>query len=294
MFDIFFSPDIVRLIAILKGAGYGTPNAERRTPNAERRTPNAERRTPNVEGRGASKGGSMAADLWVVEFAGEVSCTVRHDVANWLAAFDVCVLRVEETLKHKANTDFDRIRPCAVVGLAASAQVSRTVLLERAARLATLAACVIVDETFDERLGGDLLRVGVQEYLDVTRADETELIRRIEYAVVRNESRECQGVGCRLKPVDWQRTNDIYHGLPRREREVLDLLIALRDPKQIARELGTGWTTVRTQTKNIREKFGVASTQQLITLVLHTLYQRPASDHQENLRNGQNDDCSHL
>ncbi|MBC8356641.1 MAG: helix-turn-helix transcriptional regulator [Planctomycetes bacterium] len=220
----------------------------------------------------------MAADLWGVDCGG-VSCSARRDIVEWLGDFDVSVMNANETLERSPNAVMCHTRPCAVVGLIQSAEIRQPVLLNNSTCLASLAACVLLDETFDERLGVNLLRTGVQEYLDVTRIDANELIRRIEYAVIRSESQEYPIVNRQLATVDWQRTNDIYHGLPRCEREVLDLLIAMRDPKQIARELGKGYTTVRTQTKNLREKFDVESTQQLVVLMVHTLYQRPASSH---------------
>ena len=219
----------------------------------------------------------MAAELWVVECGGEISEPVRRDVMDWLAGFDVEALTFSESLEQIRDADFCLVPPIAIVGLIHSLEADRQALFERSACLASVAACVMLDVSFDERLGSELLRAGTQDYLDVTRLDADELTRRIEYAVIRSEPRESAIAGPALNDVEWQRVNDVYRGLPQRERQVLDLLIAMRDPKQIARELGTEYTTVRTQTKSLRDKFGVESTQQLVVLMMHALYHRPSA-----------------
>jgi DNA-binding NarL/FixJ family response regulator len=233
----------------------------------------------------------MAADLWMVDFGGEMSEARRGEVMGWLAGFDIATMTSTEAGERLRDGNAKLTRPCAVVGLLHSSEADRRAVLETAECLGAVVACVILDLSFDERLGGELLRGGVQDYLDLTRLDADELIRRIEYAVIRSEPRVPSIAGSVLTAIEWQRVNDVYHGLPRREREVLDLLIAMRDQKQIARELGTKYTTVRTQINNLREKFGVDSTQRLVVLMVHTLYQKLGYGQSQNSQNGQNDDC---
>jgi len=236
----------------------------------------------------------MAADLWIVDFGGEISETLRGNVIGWLAGFDVVTMTAGEASEQLCDSDTNRARPCAIVGLLHSAEADREAVLETAECLGSLVACVILDLSFDERLGSELLRAGAQDYLNLTRLDAEELIRRIEYAVIRSEARGPSVGGPVLSDLEWQRVNDVYHALPRREREVLDLLIAMRDQKQIARGLGKAYTTVRTQINSLRKKFGVDSTQQLVVLLVHALYHRPTARPEKKNGNGQNDDCDRI
>ena len=66
-------------------------------------------------------------------------------------------------------------------------------------------------------------------------------------------------------PTEWQA---LVEGLTRREREVLDLMVAGYDRPSIARQLTISLNTARTHTKNILAKLGVHSSLEAVSVAL--------------------------
>jgi DNA-binding NarL/FixJ family response regulator len=66
-------------------------------------------------------------------------------------------------------------------------------------------------------------------------------------------------------PTEWQ---NLIDGLTRREREVLDKMVAGYDRPTIARQLSISLNTVRTHTKNILAKLGVHSSLEAVSVAL--------------------------
>lgn len=93
----------------------------------------------------------------------------------------------------------------------------------------------------------------------------------------RREELESQEAFHPLRPlkrdeVDWAAIYRTYCELPPGERLVLDLLVGRNEPKQVARQLGVTWNTVRNQIRSVRKKFAADSIQELVILVAIALY----------------------
>ena len=73
--------------------------------------------------------------------------------------------------------------------------------------------------------------------------------------------------------IDWAAIYRTYCDLPPCERQVLDLLVERKEPKQVAHELGVSWHTVRNQISTLRKKFDADSTQELVILIVIALYE---------------------
>jgi FixJ family two-component response regulator len=73
--------------------------------------------------------------------------------------------------------------------------------------------------------------------------------------------------------IDWEVIYRTYSQLPPCERQVLDLLVERKEPKQVAHELGVSWHTVRNQISTLRKKFDADSTQELVILIVVALYE---------------------
>jgi DNA-binding NarL/FixJ family response regulator len=72
---------------------------------------------------------------------------------------------------------------------------------------------------------------------------------------------------------DWKAIYRTYSDLPKCEHHVLDLLVGRKEPKQVARELGVTWHTVRNQISTLQKKFNADSTQELVILIAVALYE---------------------
>jgi len=72
---------------------------------------------------------------------------------------------------------------------------------------------------------------------------------------------------------NWVACYQVYLELPPGERQVLDLLLGRLEPKQVARQLGVSWNTIRNQIQSLRTKFAADSVQELVLIVAITLYE---------------------
>jgi DNA-binding CsgD family transcriptional regulator len=110
------------------------------------------------------------------------------------------------------------------------------------------------------------------DYLDGANLSAAKLLRRIEWAVIRNghrlpgsDPRTGNTADRDRKSLERRQTLD---GLPPRERQVLELLASGLTPKQIAARCGTRSKTVWTQLAKLRFRFNVNSNHALSVLNL--------------------------
>ncbi len=188
-----------------------------------------------------------------------------------------------DELRELLNGEAERCR--AILGIGRSRGEAGRKWLTRLAEFALERPVVVVDESYDERFGEGLVEQGVQDYLDVSCLERDQLLRVVSWSILRQAHRPT------IKPIhhtmepdprlamqadrDWNEIYRVYRELPPREREVAELLINGRDPKQIARQLRLRWTTVRNYIAKLKQRFQTESTQQLVILIVRALYEAP-------------------
>lgn len=206
------------------------------------------------------------ADILVVD-CGSIAGTGQ--VLGLLDGFSVTVLRANgemQGLSARTKTD----APCAVLCTVSSRQKESRVLVEELLQIAGSKPVLVIDERFDDDYGRSLLDRGALDYLDRDFLDLSKLHRRIDWAVLRNGHRSP-----RSPSATQESTNDdsrafqrIYKCLPQRQREILDLLLQRLPTKKIAKRLGISPKTVHSHLANLRCKFGAASSQDLLIVLL--------------------------
>jgi DNA-binding NarL/FixJ family response regulator len=132
---------------------------------------------------------------------------------------------------------------------------------------------LVIDEGFDEDYGHLLLKRGALDYLDMRHLSSTKLLRRIEWAILRNGHREnSRTISANHRPAAEGPNSTAFQQLPgsvgARARQVLELLAVGMTPKQIASKLGTSPKTVWNQLAGLRLRFGVNSNHALGLLML--------------------------
>jgi len=176
----------------------------------------------------------------------------------------------------------------ASICVGCSRDASNRTIFEGLIQFAAKSPIVILDEGFDEHYGMGLVAQGIEDYIDISLpSHRKELRQRLVWSVLRHRVRLLRQMPLLHSAAyencpDWSELYRIYLGLPPRERQVLDLLAAGLEPKQIARRLAIRWSTVRNHVKNLRDKFHAHSVSQLVNLTVRTLYE---------VGTGQNDYC---
>ena len=116
----------------------------------------------------------------------------------------------------------------------------------------------------------EALAAGASGYL--SKSSSPDLMVRAVASVAAGESFIDPAVEQRLSPlagpVVAADSASVLHGLPAREREIADRLLEGKSNQIIAEELGISSKTVANRATVIRQKFGVASTVELVRKVL--------------------------
>ncbi len=205
-------------------------------------------------------------DLWLVDCAG------RSGIQTILGHLDGLRVKVIESAGDLPQQGEGGLSasPCAVLALVNSRKQASRSLIEPLLKSIGSTPLLVLDERFDDRFAQSVLTHGALDYLDTARVTTDKLLRRIEWAILRNghraaaTSRDTNRDDGQVPIESRQRLEQ----LAPRGRQILELLATGLTPKQISCQLGTRPKTVWNQLAELRGRFAVDSNHALALLFL--------------------------
>lgn len=209
----------------------------------------------------------MSSELWLFDAEGDVGRLQRslhRHIATVVAMSDVNSLVQRETF------------PRALIIVTDSWRTEGKRKLSNAVQYAKSVPTIVVDHAFDLRVAKELASAGVHDYLDINVLTADRLDASLEFSVARHQHNTEDNMSPLINALpgrDIDAMRAIICDLPKRQREVFDLLASFLPPKELAEKLGTRCQTVHNQIAKLKQRFGVASRDELV--VISVFYQPP-------------------